>query len=122
MSKKIVEKVKGSKKDVEHKSNKGHAIEKLLEYKVIEGIWKVLIKWEDYTLKSWEPITDIKTYQLELIREYMDQISKKKKKKKTHEKEYEKGTTTSKKVSLQKRSHKTDIIENDKRRQVFQIT
>ena len=55
-----------------------YIIEKLLEEKVIEGVWKVLVKWKEYIDKLSQSVTDSKKNQPEMIRQYMDQISKKK--------------------------------------------
>lgn len=60
VSKKAIQKVKGNEKDEENESNIEYIIEKLLEEKVIEGAWKVLVKWKEYIDKLSQSVTDSK--------------------------------------------------------------
>ena len=52
--------MKGNEKDEENESNIEYIIEKLLEEKVIEGAWKVLVQWKEYIDKLSQSVTDSK--------------------------------------------------------------
>ena len=97
-------KMKRSNKDEEDERRIECIIEKLFEDKRIKEIWKVLVKWKDYTVNRGNRQLIINEDQPEMIREYIGQISKKNKNYNEKEK-CERDTTTSKKDSLQNRSH-----------------
>ena len=52
--------MKRSKENEENEKISEYKIEKLSKVKHIKGIWKILVKCEDYTVNSWESVPNIK--------------------------------------------------------------
>ena len=54
-----------------------YLIEKLVNDKTINGVWKIEVKSKGYTQTTWEPISSLKKEQPGMVKEYIQQINKK---------------------------------------------
>ena len=67
----------GTGKGKEKKVEESYLIEKLVNDKIINGVWKIEVKWKGYKITTWEPISSLKKEQPGMVKEYMQQINKK---------------------------------------------
>ena len=66
-------------KETEEEEEVGYIIEKLVKDRMREGIWEIEVKWKDHDETTWEPMKSIKVDTPEIVKEYMNKMSKKKK-------------------------------------------
>ena len=76
-SKTVKAKQNGTGKGKEKKVEESYLIEKLVNDKTMNGIWKIEVKWKEYKQTTWEPISSLKKEQPGMVKEYMQQINKK---------------------------------------------
>ena len=66
-------------KETEEEEEVGYIIEKLVKDRMRKGIWEIEVKWKDHDATTWEPMKNIKADAPDIVKQYMNEMSKKKK-------------------------------------------